>query len=403
MTTVRDSVREQPLPGEAEAAARSWAVVEAALEARLAADAAARRRRMLPRLALVAGVAGCALLAAFTPAGAWLEERFDDDRGPRPPGFAALPQGGSVLTINRTGAYAVDAEGGSQRLGSFTQAGWSPRGKHVVGVEGRRLVAVTPTGTPKWTLVRPRRVHHPAWSRDQGFAVAYLEGGALRVIAGDGDPATHRLVRRGVAPVTPAWRPGSDTVLTYAAADGGVETVDVTTGARLWRSRLAGTVRALAAAPRGRVVALTPRAVTVLGRGGHPVLSVRLPGAGPGARRRPARPARRGVAPAGRRGARRGGAAGAPHGGAGGGGEAAVPGRRRRARLGAGRPAPPGRVARGRPVAPVRRQAATSARSTTSAQSSAPPAASRAWSPGAARASAARLSAPRPPAGTSAG
>ena len=280
MMTVRDSVREQPLPGEAEAAARTWAVVEAALEARLAADVAARRRRMLPRLALVAGVAGCALLAVLTPAGAWLEERFDDDRGPRPPGFAALPKGGSVLTINRTGAYAIDAEGGSQRLGSFTQAGWSPRGKHVVGVEGRRLVAVTPTGTPKWTLVRPHRVHHPAWSRDQGFAVAYLEGSALRVIAGDGDPATHRLVRRGVAPVTPAWRPGSDLVLTYAAADGGVETIDVTTGARLWRSRLAGAVRALAAAAGGRVVALTPRAVTVLGPRGHPVLSTRLPGAG---------------------------------------------------------------------------------------------------------------------------
>jgi len=279
MMTVRDSVREQPLPGEAEAAARSWAVVEAALEARRAADAAARRRRMLPRLALVAVVAGCALLAALTPAGAWLGERFEDDRGPRPPGFAALPQGGSVLTINRTGAYAVDDEGGSQRLGSFTQAGWSPRGKHVVGVDGRRLVAVTPTGTLKWTLVRPRRVHHPAWSLDQGFAVAYLEGSALRVIAGDGDPATHRLVRRGVAPVTPAWRPGSDTLLTYAAAGGGVETVDVTTGATLWRSQLAG-VRALAAAPGGRVVALTPRGVTILGRRGHPVLTELLPGAG---------------------------------------------------------------------------------------------------------------------------
>ncbi|HET8822898.1 MAG TPA: hypothetical protein VFM57_15240, partial [Thermoleophilaceae bacterium] len=270
--TVRDSVREQPLPGEAEAAARSWAVVEAALEARLAANATARRRRMLPRLALVTAVAGCALLAVLTPAGAWLEERFDDDRAPRSPGFAALPQGGSVLTINRTGAYAVDDEGGSQRLGSFTQAGWSPRGRHVVGVEGRRLVAVTPTGTPKWTLVRPRRVHHPAWSLDQGFAVAYLEGSALRVIAGDGDPTTHRLVRRGAAPVTPAWRPGSDTVLTYAGADGGVETVDVTTGVRLWRSQLPGAVRALAAAPGRRVVALTPRAVTVLGPRGHPVL-----------------------------------------------------------------------------------------------------------------------------------
>lgn len=280
--TVREGLRGQPLPGEAEAAARSWPVVEAALEARLAAGAASRRRRLLPRLALVAGLAGCAFLAAFTPAGAWLEDRFDEKREPSPPGFAPLPPGGSVLTINRTGAYAVDAEGGSQRLGSFSEAAWSPRGRHVVGSEGRRLVAVTPTGTPKWTLVRPHRVHHPAWSRDEGFAVAYLEGSALRVIAGNGDPATHRVVRRGVAPVTPAWRVGSDTFLTYATADGAIETVDVTTGATLWRTRLAGAVRGLAAAPGGRVVALTPRAVTVLGPRGYPVLRARLSGSGQG-------------------------------------------------------------------------------------------------------------------------
>jgi hypothetical protein len=54
----------------------------------------------------------------------------------------------------------------------------------------------------------------------------------------------------------------------------------LTTGARLWRARLPGAVRSLAAAPGGRVVALTPRAVTVLAPGGHPVLRAALPGAG---------------------------------------------------------------------------------------------------------------------------
>jgi len=38
MTTVRDRVREQPIPGEAEAAARSWPVVEAALAEHLSGE-----------------------------------------------------------------------------------------------------------------------------------------------------------------------------------------------------------------------------------------------------------------------------------------------------------------------------------------------------------------------------
>lgn len=275
MTAVRDRLRDQPLPGEAEAAARAWPAVEAALS-----DRAPRRpRRRAPlRLALVAALLGTVLLTVLSPAGAWIEDRFaGDDRSSRP-AFAALPEAGSVLAISRSGAYAVDSDGSFRRLGAFSGAGWSPHGLHVIGVHGRRLTAVDPKGTPKWTLARPSRVHRPAWSLGEGFAVAYLEGTALRAVGANGDPATDRRLRRRAAAVTPAWRPGSDRILAYATAGGAVETLDIETGRRVWRAASGGT-RSLSWTSDGRrLVALSSRAVTVIGPGGRRLRRIHLPG-----------------------------------------------------------------------------------------------------------------------------
>jgi hypothetical protein len=281
---LRSRLREQPLPGEGEAAARSWPVVEAALAER---DPAARPRRVVLRLAIVAALLCVGLVAARTPAGAevghWIEDRFADRGDPAGPAFAGLPAGGSVLTISRTGAYAIDADGGAQWLGSFTDAGWSPRGVHVVGVNGRRLTAVDATGIVKWTLARERRVHDPSWSTGLGYAVAYLESRTLRVVAGTGELSTDRALRRGVAAVTPAWRPRSDQVLTYATAGGAIETLDVVSGRALWRARseASGPPVALAWSRNGRrLVALSSRSVTVLDVSGHVLRTIALPAAG---------------------------------------------------------------------------------------------------------------------------
>jgi hypothetical protein len=284
---VRSRLREQPLPVEGEGAARSWPVVEAALAER---GPAARPRRVVLRLALVAALLCAGLVAALTPAGAevghWIEDRFAD-RGD--PAFAGLPAGGQVLTLSRTGAYAIDADGGSQRLGSFSEAGWSPHGEHVVGVNGRRLTAVDATGIVKWTLARQRRVHHPSWSTRLGFAVAYLEGRTLRVVSGTGDPSTDRRLRRRAAAVTPAWRPHSDQVLTYATAGGAIETAEIVTGRPLWRARSGGSGAArrsgrpvaLAWSRNGRrLVALSSRSVTVLDASGHVLRTIELPAVG---------------------------------------------------------------------------------------------------------------------------
>ena len=102
--TVRDRIREQPLPGEAEAAARSWPVVEAALAAQTPARRSRRPRRVALRLALVAAALCVGLVAALTPAGAevgdWIGDRFADRGEPARPAFAGLPQGPSVLAIS---------------------------------------------------------------------------------------------------------------------------------------------------------------------------------------------------------------------------------------------------------------------------------------------------------------
>jgi hypothetical protein len=272
---LRDRLREQPLPGEADAPARSWPVVEAALAERAPAP---RRRRVTMRVALVLALLSMGLATALSPAGAWIGDRFRDEPATTKPAFAGLPPGGSVLAISGTGAYAIRPDGSSRRLGAFVDAGWSPHGLHVVGAEGRRLVAVDAAGTVKWTLTSRRPVGQPAWSTGLGYAVAYLEGRSLKVVAGNGDPTTNRLLRRDAAPVTPAWRPDSDRVLTYTTRAGALATIDIETGRTLWTAPGAAA-RVLEWAPGGgRLVALRSRSVTVLDRSGRVLRTIPLSG-----------------------------------------------------------------------------------------------------------------------------
>jgi hypothetical protein len=277
VTALRDRLRDQPLPGEAEAAARSWPLVEAALGSR---PPTPRRSRMPLRLAIVAGLLCLALVTALSPAGAWIGDRFESEPKQARPAFAALPKVGPVLAISRSGAYAVRPRG-TRRLGSFSDAGWSPHGLHVVGVDGRRVTAVTPRGTMKWSLIRPGRVHNPAWSTGLGFAIAYLEGRTLRAVAGTGDPATDRRIRRDAAPVTPAWRPRSDSMLSYVTSQAAVETVDVDSRATVWRTPPNTLERPLTLtwSSDGRhLVALTSRSVIVLDASGRVLRTLPLPG-----------------------------------------------------------------------------------------------------------------------------
>ena len=223
------------------------------------------------------------LVAALTPAGAevgdWIGDRFADSAAPVRPAFAELPPGASVLAVSRSGAYAIHADGW-RRLGSFSDAGWSPRGLHVVGVDGHRVVAVDPAGTQKWSVTRPGRVHHPAWSTGDGFFVAYLDGHMLRTVGGNG--AGDAALRRHAAAVTPAWRPHADHVLVYARERSGLEAVDVDARSTLWRVTGRPSLertRQLAWSRDGRrLAALSARALTVLDANGRVLRTLELPG-----------------------------------------------------------------------------------------------------------------------------
>jgi hypothetical protein len=274
-----ERLREGPLPGEVAAGSRAWPLVAAALAERAPAPRRARlASRLVPALAAIAAALALALTPAGPALGEWIEERFAADPLPTKPAFAGLPEGGTALAISTTGAFAVHHDGSVQRLGAFADAGWSPHGLHVAGVSGRRLVAVDPAGTPKWSITRPGRPVRPAWSLGDGFFVAYLEAGALRVVGGDG--RGDKLLRHDATDVTPAWRPGAGYVVSYARENGRVETVDSVSGTRLWERRVGSVVELAWTAGGKRLVALSPDGLTLLDRHGRLVRRMPLPATG---------------------------------------------------------------------------------------------------------------------------
>ncbi len=362
---LRDELGGREAPDEAAAGARSWRVVEAAFAERAPVR---RRPRPLVRVALVTGLIAVALAAVLTPAGAevgeWIEKRIGLGPDETQPTLRGFPGGGRLLAVGDTGAWVVNPGGGVRRLGDYREAGWSPRGLFVVGTRGQRITAMEPDGEPRWSFSRPGRLGNPAWSRGDGFRVAYLErlrgDTSVRVVDGSGG-LDHR-VADGAARVTPAWRPGRGYVLTYAGA-GGV----VTVGADGGRAALARAERGHAARSRLDTRRPSPRCADSA-RAAHlhargkaaraPRAAGRSPGAGDGgapsptARRRLIR-AERGLVrdlDAARGRARPG--ARPIHG----------VGHLRRARLVAERAPPSVRLAGGQPVAPDRRRSPASVR-----------------------------------------
>jgi WD40 repeat protein len=246
---IADRLRSHVAPDEPGAAERSWRVVEAAHAARTPTPA---RRRPHVRLAIAVALAAAVLAAVLSPAGAsvrdWIGDAIGTGNGESRPTLARLPASGRLLVAGGSGAWVVRRDGSMRRLGDYAEAGWSPRGLFVVAARGRRLSALEPDGTVRWSVVAPARVTHPVWSPGDGFRIAYLAGDSLRVVAGDG--TGDRLVRRGAAPVEPAWRPGPGHVLTYVTSGGRVVTEDVDAGRRLWS--VAGAPRDIAWTPGGR-------------------------------------------------------------------------------------------------------------------------------------------------------
>lgn len=269
-------LRATRVPGEDEAATRSWEVVRRAL-----GSGGGRARRASPRLAF-ALTAVAALAIALTPAGAKVGDLIDDVTGgsePKP-ALSKIPGGGELLVSSRQGPWVVREDGSKRLLGDYQRATFSPGGLFVAVTDGRELLAVEPDGDPRWAITRPARVRDPLWS-PSGFRIAYRSGDRLRVVAGDG--TEDRLVGDG-GPA--AWRPLADVpkgaesaeILAYATPRERIVAVDADGPGTLWRSAPGEPITEVAWSGRDQVVVVREGKIDVLdGRDGSPRQELRQP------------------------------------------------------------------------------------------------------------------------------
>jgi hypothetical protein len=237
MTRRRDQELESRLrglraPTEDEAEERSLEVVRAAY----ADHVPMRPSRSARRLGIAAACGVVALAIGLSPAGAKVGDLVSDVFSPSPgepnakPELRALPASGDLLVNSAAGPWIVHADGSKRLLGDFDEASWSPHGLYVIAAKDRTLTALTTAGDVRWTFPAPAEAHDPRWAGSStDTRIAYRSGHDLRVIAGDGNPGTDRLIAEDVAAAAPAWRPHRF-VVAYIRAAGGVRAVDAETG-----------------------------------------------------------------------------------------------------------------------------------------------------------------------------
>lgn len=256
---------------------RAWEVVRRAFEER---EPRPRTRRVRNRLLLALVVLAMAVAGAVsTPSGQAVFQRVREAVGVRHAAteLAALPARGRLLVVGPSGTWVVAADGAKRRLGAWTAAAWSPHGLFVVAADRSRVAALTPEGSVRWTLPRAD-ADGLAWEGSRtDTRIAYLAGGELRVVAGDG--TGDRVLDAHPLRVAPAWRPGARHVLAYAQPGGGIVLRAVDTGRIVWERRLPFVPAALAWSSDGRLlVASSAHRLAVLdGRRGT-VRSTSAPG-----------------------------------------------------------------------------------------------------------------------------
>jgi hypothetical protein len=238
---VRSALLELEAPDETMAEERARQVVEAAYDGHLPSA----RRSRTPLRAGIAVLAAVVIAGfALTPAGAdvreWIADTIDspgeEDAEPR---LTSLPTPGSVLVDAPNGAWIIREDGSKRHLGDYDRATWSPNGRFVGVADGSELRAIDPAGNFRWSIEAGAPVTAIDWSSDEGFRVAYIAGGALRVVTGDG--VTESAVGFA-ADVPPAWQPESDPAsaihrLTYVDRDNQVMNVATDSGKVLWRTQ----------------------------------------------------------------------------------------------------------------------------------------------------------------------
>jgi hypothetical protein len=251
---LRTLLREEPLPGAAEAERRGLVLAEWAYAERRSAD-----RPVLPRLAVA--LAAAALLAALllSPAGAavrnWIDDVFTAGVRNAQPALTEVPGGGRLLVQSPRGPWVVQPDGSRRLLGRYEQASWSPHGLFVAATSGRTLSAIEPGGTPHWSVSAAGPVSDPRWS-PSGFRIAYRAGHSLHTIGADG---TGDRLLGPAAPVAPAWFPLGTHLLAYVDAKGQLRIVETDTSRALASTAASAGVTTLGWSADGRaLLELTP-------------------------------------------------------------------------------------------------------------------------------------------------
>jgi hypothetical protein len=243
------------VPTDREAEERAWSVVRAAYAEREQVRVRPRRRLLLAAVALAVSVAA----AALSPPGRAVVDAARRTIGisHAAPALFRLPAPGRLLVSGGGGTWVVAVDGSKRRLGDYTQAAWSPHGLYVIAATSNEVAAIEPSdGSVRWSIARPK-VAFPRWGGSRtDTRVAYLSGGRLRVVAGDG---TGDASAGGTSRIAPAWRPGDRRQLAFVASDGRVRLLGA------WRSsHRYAKPRSLVWSPDGKALLLVTARQLVL-------------------------------------------------------------------------------------------------------------------------------------------
>jgi hypothetical protein len=264
-------LRALEVPAETASQERSWQILQRVYAERPAGTA----RRRVTRFAIAPLLAALTGVLVLTPAGAavhrWIERTLGVKHAR--PALFSLPAQGQLLVAGADGTWTVAADGSKRRLGSWRQATWSPHALYVAVARADQLTAVDPLGVPRWSIARPA-VSSPRWFAPDGYRVAYLSAGTLRVI--DGDGTNDRLLAAGVAPVAPAWQPGHPYRVAYVQRSGAIAVRDADSGQLAWRLPIGRGASVIAWSADGRRLLVVRRGASlVLGADGHRMASLR--------------------------------------------------------------------------------------------------------------------------------
>jgi hypothetical protein len=240
--------------------------VVAAAHAELPVTTPRRRWRAVAATGCAAAAAALGATAVAAPnsdVGHFVRNVLGIDEARPKPALVHIPGGGRLLVHAGDSAWVVAADGSRRRLGAFDGAAWSPHGLFVVAWRDHTLTALTPTGTPRWSVSRPGPVSAARWAPGDGFRIAYREGSMLRVVNGDG--TGDHAYAAALPTVAPAWQPGADHVLAYVTAGGRIAVAAVDERRTLWHSRpLATAAFGLRWSADGRRLAVvTPTGVRI--------------------------------------------------------------------------------------------------------------------------------------------